>query len=90
MRSTEAAKLAAFLPIFPLVFAASTFTSPKTMPSWLRAFADNQPITQVGRLDPRAHAGCRPGDGPTLRSLAWSVGIGVVCLIASVRRFRKA
>jgi ABC transporter DrrB family efflux protein len=90
VRSTEAANLAAFLPIFPLVFAASTFTSPKTMPSWLRAFAENQPITQSVDSIRALTQGVEPATGPTLRSLAWSLGIGVVCLIASVRRFRTA
>jgi len=88
VRSTEAAQLAAFLPIFPLVFAASTFTSPKTMPSWLRAFADNQPITQVVDSIRALTQGVDPATGPTLRALAWSVGILAVCAFASVRRFR--
>jgi ABC-2 type transport system permease protein len=88
VRSTEAAQLAAFLPIFPLVFAASTFTSPKTMPSWLRAFADNQPITQVVDSIRALTQGIDPATAPTLRALAWSAGILIVCAFASVRRFR--
>jgi ABC-2 type transport system permease protein len=89
VRSTEAAQLAAFLPIFPLVFAASTFTSPKTMPSWLRAFADNQPITQVVDSIRALTQGIDPATGPTLRAIAWSAGILIVCAFASVRRFRS-
>ena len=69
VRSTEAAQLAAFLPIFPLVFAASTFTSPKTYPSWLRAFADHQPITQVVDSIRALTQGVGPATGPTLRAL---------------------
>ena len=89
VRSTEAAQLAAFLPIFPLVFAASTFTSPKTYPSWLRAFADNQPITQVVDSIRALTQGVDPATGPTLRALAWSAGILIVCAVLSVRRFRN-
>jgi hypothetical protein len=33
------------LPVFPLVFASSVFVPTQTMPAWLRAFAENQPIT---------------------------------------------
>jgi ABC-2 type transport system permease protein len=88
VRSTEAAQLAAFLPIFPLVFAASTFTSPRTMPSWLRTFADNQPITQVVDSIRALTQGIDPATAPTLRALAWSAGILIVCAMLSVRRFR--
>jgi ABC transporter DrrB family efflux protein len=89
VRSTEAAQLAAFLPIFPLVFAASTFTSPRTMPSWLRTFADNQPITQVVDSIRALTQGIDPATAPTLRALAWSAGILIVCAVLSVRRFRN-
>jgi ABC-2 type transport system permease protein len=89
VRSTEAAQLAAFLPIFPLVFAASTFTSPKTMPWWLRRFADNQPITQVVDSIRALTQGVGPATGPTLRAFAWSAGILIVCGVLSVRRFRN-
>jgi ABC-2 type transport system permease protein len=89
VRSTEAAQLAAFLPIFPLVFAASTFTSPKTYPSWLRAFAENQPITQVVDSIRALTQGVGPATGPTLRAFAWGAGILVVSGVLAVRRFRN-
>ncbi len=55
----ETAQLAGFLPIFPLVFASSVFTSTQSMPGWLQAFANVQPITRdPGRL--------RPPGGPSL------------------------
>jgi ABC transporter DrrB family efflux protein len=90
VRTTEAAQLVAFLPIFPLVFAASTFTSTRTMPSWLRTFAENQPITQVVNSIRALTQGVDPATGPTLRAFAWSAGILIVCAILSVRRFRTA
>ena len=89
VRSTEAAQLAAFLPIFPLVFAASTFTSTATMPSWLRAFAEYQPITQVVDSIRALTQGVEPATAPTLRALAWSAGILLVCAALAVRRFRN-
>jgi ABC-2 type transport system permease protein len=89
VRSTEAAQLASFLPIFPLVFAASTFTSPTTYPSWLRTFAENQPVTQVVDSIRALTQGVDPATGPTLRALAWSACILVVCAVLSVRRFRS-
>ena len=89
VRSTEAAQLAAFLPIFPLVFAASTFTATQTMPSWLRRFADNQPITQAVNSIRALTQGVGPATGPTVRALVWSAGILIVCASLSVWRFRK-
>ncbi len=47
VKDPETAQIASFLPLFPLVFASSVFTPTATMPDWLRAFADNQPITVV-------------------------------------------
>jgi ABC-2 type transport system permease protein len=43
----ESAQLAGLLPIFPLVFASSVFTPVDTMPGWLQAFAEVQPITRA-------------------------------------------
>ena len=45
VKNPEAAQQAVFLPVFPLVFASSVFVPTQTMPSWLRAFADHQPVT---------------------------------------------
>lgn len=45
VKSPEAAQSAVFLPVFPLVFASSVFVPTQTMPDWLRAFAEVQPIT---------------------------------------------
>ncbi len=45
VKNPEAVQAATFLPVFPLVFASSVFVPTQTMPSWLRSFADNQPVT---------------------------------------------
>ena len=47
VKDPETAQVAGFVPLFPLVFASSIFVSPATMPSWLQAFAEHQPITKV-------------------------------------------
>ena len=54
-----------------------------------RAFADNQPITQVVDSIRALTQGIDPATGPTLRALAWSAGILIVCGFASVQRFRS-
>lgn len=44
-RNVEAVQAASFAPIFPLVFAASTFAPVYRMPTWIRGFAANQPVS---------------------------------------------
>src|SRR6266516_3041258 len=41
----ETAQAAAFPVLAPLVFASSAFVSPQSMPGWLRAFANHQPVS---------------------------------------------
>jgi ABC transporter DrrB family efflux protein len=89
VRHTETAQLAAFLITFPLVFAASTFTSTSTMPPWLRAFADNQPISRIVNALRILTQHTGPSARPALYALAWSAGILVVSVTLATWRFRK-
>ncbi len=67
VKNPEAAQSAVFLPVFPLVFASSVFVPTQTMPEWLRAFAEVQPITVTTNalrglmLGPEALAKFGPG-----------------------------
>jgi ABC transporter DrrB family efflux protein len=47
VKDPESASTAGFIPLFPFVFASSIFTRTETMPDWLAAFADGQPVTRV-------------------------------------------
>jgi ABC transporter DrrB family efflux protein len=84
----ESAQLAGFLPIFPLVFASSVFTSIKSMPGWLQVFAKVQPITRVANTV-RALTQGGPVATNLLWSVLWSVAILAVFAPLSVRRYRK-
>lgn len=96
VRNPEAAQSAVFLPMFPLVFASSVFLPTQTMPSWLQAFADNQPITIVTN----ALRGLMLGDGAllpgqtvagqVLSSLAWIAGITALFAVLAVQAYRRA
>jgi ABC transporter DrrB family efflux protein len=84
----EAAQLAGLLPIFPLVFASSVFTPVDTMPGWLQAFAEVQPITRAAD----AVRGLTQG-GPVATDLVWTA-VWVVALLAvfaplAVRRYSR-
>jgi ABC transporter DrrB family efflux protein len=90
VRNAETATLAAFSVTFPLVFAASTFTSTETMPDWLRAFANAQPVTHVIDALRAATQGTDGAGASMLQALAWSAGILIVAATLALRRFRYA
>lgn len=84
----EAAQLAGLLPIFPLVFASSIFTPVETMPGWLEAFAEVQPITRAANAVRALTQG-----GPVAVELAWTT-LWIVALLGAfvplaVRRYRR-
>jgi ABC transporter DrrB family efflux protein len=84
----EAAQLAGFLPIFPLVFASSVFTPVASMPGWLQVFARNQPITRVADT---VRALTQGGAVATnlFWTLAWCVAILVVFIPLAVGRYMR-
>ena len=47
MRTPESLMTVSFLVLFPLTFASNVFVSPQTMPGWLEAFVNVNPITHV-------------------------------------------
>lgn len=88
IRNVEAAAMTALAVTFPLVFAASTFTSVQTMPRWLGAFAAAQPVTHVVDALRALTQGTGSAWQPALAAVAWSVGILIVAATLAVRRFR--
>jgi ABC transporter DrrB family efflux protein len=84
----ESAQLAGFLPIFPLVFASSVFTSTESMPGWLQAFAEVQPITRAADTV-RALTQGGPVAADLIWTLVWSIAILAVFAPLAVRRYRR-
>src|ERR1700730_2436530 len=83
----ESAQLAGFLPIFPLVFASSVFTSINSMPGWLQTFAKVQPITRATNTV-RALTQGGPIATNLLWTIAWSLATVAVFAPLAVRRYR--
>jgi len=88
VRDPESAQAAGFVWVFPLIFASSAFVPVQTMPDWLQAFARNNPITHTVNAIRALTQG-----GPVWHdlwiSLAWIIGILLVFIPLSVRRYRQ-
>ena len=80
---------AAFFPIVAvLVFASAAFVPVKTMPGWLQAFANHQPVTAVINAV-RALTLGGPTAGKVISALLWMAAIIAVFAPLSIRRYRK-
>lgn len=88
IRSVEAVQSVGFIWLFPLTFASSAFVPTQSMPGWLRAFADNQPVTLV--VDTvRALLLDQPVGPEGWQALAWCLGILVICVPLSVSLYGR-
>jgi ABC-2 type transport system permease protein/oleandomycin transport system permease protein len=88
VRSVEAAQSAGFIWLFPLTFASSAFVQTSTMPGWLRAFADHQPITVIVNAV-RAFLLGQPVGSYGWEAVAWCLGILLVFVPLSVSFYRR-
>jgi ABC transporter DrrB family efflux protein len=92
----EAIQSALYAVIFPLTLLSSVFLPTQTMPGWLQAFANHQPITIVANALRGLILGqgtLAPGQtvaGQTLLALAWSAAIIAVFAPLAVRGYRRA
>src|SRR5499427_4695161 len=75
--------------LFPLTFVSSAFVPIATMPGWLQAFANNQPVTYV--VDTmRGLALGGPIWDSFWKSALWLIGIFVVFAPLAVRAYKRA
>ena len=97
--SPEAVQGVGFVAIFPITFVASTFVPVETLPGPLRTFAQWNPVTTVAEAlrDLFGNPGAAStGDAPwslghpVAYSLAWIVGIVVVCVPLAVAAYQRS
>ncbi|MGW2345454.1 ABC transporter permease [Streptomyces sp. NPDC001661] len=69
LRTEKSVMGVSMMVIFPLTFLSDIFVKPETMPGWLQAFVNNNPVTHVAS----AVRGLMEGDWPTAEVL-WSLG----------------
>ncbi|MFI5528281.1 ABC transporter permease [Kitasatospora sp. NPDC051853] len=89
MRSAQAVQGVSMLVIMPLQFGSSTFAPTDTMPGWLQAFTDYNPLSALAD----ACRGLINGNAPIAHSvtvvLIWSVVVTAITAPLAVARFRK-
>lgn len=86
--NAETAQLMTFPVIFPFTFASSAFVPTRTMPGWLQAFANNQPVTKMVDATRALMLG-GPTATPVLHALLWTAAIFVVFAPLAVYRYRN-
>jgi ABC transporter DrrB family efflux protein len=87
-RNPETVNSVGFIWMLPLTFASSAFVPVASMPGWLQAFAEVNPITvNVDALRALVLGG--PTATPVLQALAWIAGITVVFWVLAVRQYRR-
>jgi ABC transporter DrrB family efflux protein len=75
--------------LFPITFLSSAFVPITTMPGWLQAFANNQPVTYIVNTM-RALALGGNIESNLWKSVVWLVGIFVVFAPLAVRAYKRA
>jgi len=84
----ETAQAAAFPVMAPLVFASTAFVPAESMPKWLQAFANHQPVSATANAVRALMQG-----GPTAvyvwQTLAWVVVILAIAVPLSVKKYRQ-
>ncbi|MEL7561742.1 ABC transporter permease [Dehalogenimonas sp. 4OHTPN] len=88
MRTPESLMGVTMMILFPLTFASNVFVSPQTMPGWLEAFVNVNPITHLvtavrGLMSGQADA------GETILVLAVSLGLLAVFGPLAIKAYRR-
>jgi ABC transporter DrrB family efflux protein len=84
----EKVQVFAFTLIFPITFTSSAFVRVETMPGWLQAWVDVNPVTHLSDAFRGLLLGTGAG-GPVLWSLVWAAGIAVVFIPLAMRAYRS-
>ncbi len=88
VRSVEAAQSAGFIWLFPLTFASSAFVPTSSMPTWLRTFAEHQPVTLLVNAV-RGLLLNHPDAGTILQALVWSTGLLLIFVPLAIWQYTR-
>ena len=88
LKNEESTQAFGLIWLFPLTFVSSAFVPVQTMPGWLQAFANNQPVTHVVNALRSLAIGLPMGDNLWL-SCVWLAGIVIVFTPLAVRAYQR-
>ncbi|MGW4891762.1 ABC transporter permease [Kitasatospora sp. NPDC004240] len=83
----EKVQVFSFVVIFPITFTSSAFVQVDTMPGWLQAWTDVNPVTHLSDAVRGLLTG-GPVASPVLWSLVWAAGIAAVFVPLAMRAYR--
>ena len=86
--NAEVAQSAGFIWLFPLTFASSAFVPVDSMPDWLQAFADVNPVTLTVNAVRELWLGV-PAGNAILWSIVWSLGLVAIFAPLATLRYRR-
>ncbi|MCP2265285.1 ABC transporter permease [Promicromonospora thailandica] len=87
VRSPDAAGGFTFGVMF-LPYVSSAFVPVETLPTWLRGFAEHQPVTPVIETVRALLSGSAGPGGEAALAVAWCLGLGLVSMVAAGLAFR--
>jgi ABC-2 type transport system permease protein/oleandomycin transport system permease protein len=87
-RTPESVNTWAFMIILPLTFASSAFVDPDSMPGWLQAFAEANPVSSVIDAARGLMLG-GPVAEPVIDSVIWMALITAVFAPLAILRYRR-
>ncbi|KOU41171.1 ABC transporter permease [Streptomyces sp. NPDC060334] len=88
MKTAQAVQGMAMLVLMPLQFGSSIFAPPATMPGWLQAFTDYNPLSNLADAA-RGLMNGGPVGHSVMMTLIWSVAITAITMPLAVRKFRN-
>lgn len=88
MREPGAVQGVAFVALFPLTFGTNMMVPTDTLPGWLQAWVDVNPVATVMEAARGLMVG-GPVAGPVTKTIIWSVAIVAVFAPLAVRAYRR-
>ncbi|WP_228982510.1 ABC transporter permease [Streptomyces sp. DH12] len=88
LQTAQAVQGVAMLVLMPLQFGSSIFAPPESMPDWLRAFTDYNPLSNLADAARNLVNG-GPVAGSVWMTLGWAAAITLVTAPLAVARFRR-
>lgn len=88
-RSQRAVQGIVFMTLFPLTFASNAFVPTETLPPFLEAFANANPLSHLIEALRALWSDTGPWQEPTLWTLGWSVAFVVIFAPLAIRAYNR-